>query len=446
MSALARYFIIENKNVAGYDRVQTDITDSLIELGIDIHFNDDISLIDKKYIDKENTLIIYTPAIPKDHSELNYFKNNNFKIYKRAEILGKIVNAKTGIAVSGTHGKTTISSMITHIFKTSSQGCNAFLGGITKNYNSNFILTENSKNVIVEADEFDRSFLQLFPYAAVISSMDADHLDIYGDKNKLKESFNLFANQVNTDGFVVVKDKISNNIKCNARKITYSLSDTKSDVYASNIRKQENNLYVFDCNYFNQKINNVYLGFPGLHNVENAIAAIAIAKTMGITDSEIINALKSFNGIKRRFDIKINTNDLVFIDDYAHHPEELKSIINSVKEIYTNKKVTGIFQPHLFSRTKDFADEFAKSLNLLDEIILLDIYPAREIPIDGVTSKIIFDKIKNKSKLLINKNELIEIINNKNDLQVLLILGAGDIDKLIKPIKNILIKNYNISE
>ncbi len=444
MSALARFFISENKKVAGYDRVETQITKDLQKLGAKIHFDDNIKVIDKEFLDNKNTLVIYTPAIPNEHSELNYFKNNDFKIYKRAKILGEIANQKKGIAVAGTHGKTTISSMIAHILKISSQGCNAFLGGIVKNYDSNFILTEKSENIVVEADEFDRSFLQLFPYAAVISSIDADHLDIYGDKNELINSFNLFANQVNEKGFIVVKDKIFDKIKSKAQKISYSLNNINADVYAENVKKQENNLYTFDCIYFNEKIKNISLGFPGLHNIENAIAAITVTKMLGVKNNEIYEALKIFSGIKRRFDLQINSDKIVFIDDYAHHPEELKSTITSVKNIYENKKITGIFQPHLYSRTKDFADGFADALAMLDEIILLDIYPARELPIEGVTSKIIFDKIKNKNKKLVNKNDLLNLLKNKNDLKVLVMLGAGDIDQLVEPVKQILIKNYNL--
>ncbi len=440
MSALARFFISENKNVGGYDRIETEITKSLKNIGADIHFVDDVSYINNKFLDKKNTLIIYTPAINKEHTELKYFINNNFTVLKRAEVLGKISNQKKGIAIAGTHGKTTISSMISHILKTSSQGCNAFLGGITKNYKSNFILTPKSENIVVEADEFDHSFLQLYPFAALISSIDADHLDIYGDKKELVKSFNLFANQVNNNGFIVVKDNISDKIKTKTKKITYSLNNLKSDVCAKNIIKQKNKLYTFDCKYFNEEIKNISLGFPALHNVENAIAAIAVTKMLGVKNTDIKLSLKSFLGIKRRFDIQINTKDLVFIDDYAHHPQELKSTITSIKNIYDDKKITGIFQPHLYSRTKDFAVDFAKSLDLLNEIILLDIYPARELPIKGVSSKIIFDKIKNKNKILINKNNLLDFIKQKTDFEVLVTLGAGDIDKLVKPIKNILLK------
>ena len=440
MSALARFFISENKNVGGYDRIETEITKSLKNIGADIHFVDDISYINNKFLDKKNTLVIYTPAVNKEHTELKYFINNNFTVLKRAEVLGKISNQKKGIAIAGTHGKTTISSMISHILKTSSQGCNAFLGGITKNYKSNFILTPKSENIVVEADEFDHSFLQLYPFAALISSIDADHLDIYGDKKELVKSFNLFANQVNNNGFIVVKDNISDKIKTKTKKITYSLNNLKSDVYAKNIIKQKNKLYTFDCKYFNEEIKNISLGFPALHNVENAIAAIAVTKMLGVKNTDIKLSLKSFLGIKRRFDIQINTKDLVFIDDYAHHPQELKSTITSIKNIYDDKKITGIFQPHLYSRTKDFAVDFAKSLDLLNEIILLDIYPARELPIKGVSSKIIFDKIKNKNKILINKNNLLDFIKQKTDFEVLVTLGAGDIDKLVKPIKNILLK------
>jgi UDP-N-acetylmuramate--alanine ligase len=443
MSALARYFKAMGKSVSGYDKTPTKLTDELIAEGINIHFDDDINLIKSEIKNQRSeTLIVYTPAIPSDHSELNYFKENNYTIKKRSEVLGMITASNYTIAVAGTHGKTTTSSLIAHILKVADLDPSAFLGGITQNYNTNLLLSENLKIqnpkskirnlIVVEADEYDRSFLTLHPEVAVITSVDADHLDIYGDKKYMEESYSLFANQVKSK--LILKKSIVDNIHSDKEIITYSANDTTANFYAQNI-EIKNAEYHFEVRTPKGIFNNMILGLAGLHNVENSIASIAVACLMGISEDTIREALKTFRGVKRRFDYQIKTDKLVFIDDYAHHPEELKATINSAKEMYPSKKITGIFQPHLFSRTRDFADDFAKSLDLLDECILMEIYPARELPIAGVNSKMLLDKMKLSNKSICQKNDLLEKVSRLK-LDVLLTLGAGDIDTIVEPLKN----------
>jgi UDP-N-acetylmuramate--alanine ligase len=434
MSAIARFFNALGKNVAGYDKVSKPLTTELINEGIKIHFDDNISNIPENFKNKENTLVIYTPAIPKNLKEYNFFLQNDFVIKKRSEVLGMLSREQKCLAVAGTHGKTTITTMISHFMRQSRMGCNAFMGGISKNYKTNFLADKDSKYIVAEADEFDKSFLQLNPQKAVISAVDADHLDIYSDKDDLKNSFRGFVNQINSGGKLVIKEGLDFDIpkRTDIEVYTYSLNQN-SDFRSENIRI-ENGLYVFDFVGIKGRINNLKLGLPGLLNVENAIAAIALANLSGVHNDEIFNSISQFKGIERRFDYQINRDDLVYIDDYAHHPEELKASINSVKELFKNKKITGIFQPHLYSRTRDFVDEFAKSLDLLDEVILLDIYPAREEPIPGVSSENIFEKIKNQNKTLCTKSELLGILKNKCP-EVLMTLGAGDIDEFVEPIK-----------
>ncbi len=440
MSAIARYYNTFGKNVAGYDKVSKPLTNELISEGINIHFDDHFENIPVDFRNKENTLIVYTPAIPKDHKELNYFMEKGFEIKKRSEVLGMISQEKKCLAVAGTHGKTTITTIIAHLMRQSRMGCNAFLGGISKNYNTNHLVDKESKYVVVEADEFDRSFLKLNPEKAIITAVDADHLDIYFDEFDLKDSFKQFINQINPGGKLIIKADLDfvtpqrNDIET----YTYSLKG-KSDFRAENIRV-EDGLYVFDFIGLKGRINNLKLGLPGLLNVENAIAAVAMASLSGVHNDEIFNSLGNFKGIRRRFDYQIHREDFVFIDDYAHHPEELKASISSVRELFKDKKLTGIFQPHLYTRTRDFARGFAESLDLLDEIILLDIYPAREEPIPGVSSEIIFNKIKSSNKILCNKVELLELLKNKNP-EILMTLGAGDIDEIVGQIKEIFNKN-----
>lgn len=436
MSAIARFFNTLGKNVAGYDKVSKPLTNDLVEEGINIHFNDSIENILSEYKNKKNTLIVYTPAIPKDNKELNFFIENGFEIKKRSEVLGMLSQEKRCLAVAGTHGKTTITTMLSHLMKQSRMGCNAFLGGISKNYNTNYLVDKDSKYVVVEADEFDRSFMQLSPQKAVITSVDADHLDIYAGEEDIKDTFKQFVGRINSGGKLLMKKGLDFDLpeRNDIEIYTYSLNQD-TDFRAEDIRI-ENGLYVFNFIGVKGKISNLKLGLPGLINVENAIAAIGMATLSGVHNDEIFNSLQKFKGIQRRFDYQIQRDDFVYIDDYAHHPEELKASISSIKELFKGRKVTGIFQPHLYTRTRDFADGFAKSLDLLDEIILLDIYPAREEPIPGISSEIILEKIGNKNKTLCSKNELLELLENKNP-EVLVTLGAGDIDELVEPIKKL---------
>ena len=434
MSAIARYFNMRNIHVSGYDKTRTSLTDQLENEGIQIHFEDNINLIDQKVItpdNKKNTLIIYTPAIPENHAELNYFKSNGYKLMKRSEVLGLITESTYTIAVAGTHGKTTTSCMITHFLTESGYACNAFLGGIASNYNSNVVFSSDSKTTIVEADEYDRSFLTLSPNISVVTSMDADHLDIYGEHDELAKGFQLFVDKLNSDGVLI--NRYGLNLTSSATTFTYGVGDS-GDCRADNIRV-ENGEYVFDIVIKEDRLVDLKIGLPGLHNIENALAAVLVVKELGLSNEEIRHALISFQGVKRRFEYQIKKSNLVFIDDYAHHPEELKACINSVKQLYPNRKITGVFQPHLYSRTRDFADEFARSLELLNDVILLDIYPAREKPIKGVDSEMLLSKIQVTQKMLCSKEELVENLK-KRELEVLLTLGAGDIDKLVEPIKN----------
>ncbi|PXX96813.1 UDP-N-acetylmuramate--L-alanine ligase [Marinifilum breve] len=435
MSAIARYFHSIGKNVFGYDRTSTKLTGELLEEGISITFEDDLDTIPNEFLNKENTLVVFTPAIPKDHQQLSYFKLNSYTIMKRSQVLGLLSDDLNGIGIAGTHGKTTVSTITAHIFNNSKLGCNAFLGGISRNYQSNLLLSKDSPWVILEADEFDRSFLQLHPKIALITSMDADHLDIYGDKSELEKSFQEYAGQIKQDGILVHKKGLHlENIEL--EKYTYSLNEV-ADFYAKNLTLVEG-FYEFDLVYPQGVFKKLKFSYPGKINVENAIGACSVAILGGVKEEEIRSALSSFEGVRRRFDYQIRQDNLVFIDDYAHHPKELKESISSVRDIYPNKKITGVFQPHLYTRTRDFAEGFAESLSLLDEVILLDIYPARELPIAGVNSKMIMKNIT-VPVCICSKEELIGLLEQK-DLEVLLTLGAGDIDKLVEPIKNMLIE------
>ncbi len=444
MSALARYFNAMGKTVAGYDRTTTPLTDELQKEGIEIHFEDDLKLI-PEFVENENPsnlLIIYTPAIPADHEEYNYLQNK-FTLHKRSEVLGYITKNSTTVAIAGTHGKTTTSSIVTHLLKSNGINCSAFLGGIAKNYDTNFLLGEVVKPghvTIVEADEFDRSFLTLFPHIAVISSMDADHLDIYGDHKTLIDCYNQFASQVNKDGLLIHKKGLP--ITANNSNILQYAIDEDAQVMANNIRI-ENREYVFDYSGPSNTIKGLQLGLPGRHNVENAVAAITVALQFKLSYQQIASALKSYTGVKRRFDFRIKTGDVVYIDDYAHHPAEIEAAIQSVKELYPDRTITVVFQPHLYSRTRDFAEGFAKSLSLPNETILLPIYPARELPIKGVDSGMILSKLTNQN-MLCNKEELCEILKNKN-IEVVMTLGAGDIDQLVEPITNMLTEKFNLN-
>ena len=424
MSALANYFKSNGKNVAGYDKVSTEITKSLQNIGIEIHFEDSVDLISLAFHNPQNTLVVYTPAVSKNHSELNYFLENNFKVLKRSEILGEITKNTKCLAVAGTHGKTTTSTILGHILKEANVNATSFLGGISENYNSNLILGGNEISV-VEADEFDRSFLKLSPNIACITSMDADHLDIYGDHSELEKSFKEFAAKV-SDTLIVRKGLPLDGL-------TYGINED-ADYDAKNLKIEEG-AYLFDVQTPSEYIKNVKINLPGKHNVLNAVAALAMANSFGIPLQVIAKALLTFKGIRRRFSYKIKTKNLVLIDDYAHHPTEINAVVDSVKEMYPTKKVLGIFQPHLYSRTKDFGDDFAKSLGRFDELILLDIYPARELPIEGITSNWLLSKISLENKIISSKEKLVENIL-KSKAQIKVIIGAGDIGEFVDIIKN----------
>ena len=433
MSAIARYFKAIGKNVYGYDKTQTLLTSELEKEKIGIVFTDGVDKIPEVYLKKNETLVVYTPAIPSNHEQLSFFQKEGFLLMKRAQVLGFLSDPLNGIGIAGTHGKTTVSSLTAHIFKSSALNCNAFLGGISRNYNTNLLLSTTSPWVVIEADEFDRSFLQLHPQVAVVTSMDPDHLDIYGKKEELEKTFHDYVSQIKKGGHLVYKKGLPLNPK-DINLYSYAL-DEEADFYAKNLTLVKG-LYQFDLVHPNGCIKGLKLSYPGRINVENAIAASAVALICGVTQDELQLALNSFMGVRRRFDYRIKSEDLVYIDDYAHHPKELRESITSVKAIYPDKKITGIFQPHLYTRTRDFSVGFAESLDLLDEIILLDIYPARELPIEGVNSKLILNKMKKKGKVL-SKKDLIEQIEQYK-IEVLLTLGAGDIDKIVEPLENIM--------
>lgn len=428
MSALARYFVAYKKQVAGYDKTKTEITEALETLGIKIHFEDDVKNIEPRYLDPDSTLVVYTPAIPKDHKEFNYFKNNGFEILKRSTVLGEITKNTFCFAIAGTHGKTTTTSILGHLLNKCGIEVTAFLGGISQNYNSNLILKGN-KVTVVEADEFDRSFLTLSPDMACITSMDADHLDIYGEAEELQKSFIEFSKKIKPNGKLFIKHGLP------LKGITYGI-DTKADYSAINI-KIIDGTYVFDVKTPSTILYNFKFNLPGRHNLSNALIALAMTVEYGIPQQQLAEALASYQGVKRRFTYHIKTDSLVFIDDYAHHPQEINAVHQAIREMYPNKKVLAIFQPHLFSRTRDFGDDFAKSLSQFDEIILLEIYPARELPLEGITSKWLLDKIENRNKKLIQKSELISKIKDSN-AQIIITIGAGDIGEEVKHIKNAL--------
>jgi len=440
MSALARYFHSKKVAVSGYDKTPTTLTDELMAEGIAVHFTDDISQIDRVFLDRpEETLIVRTPAVPKDHSELRYFEEKGFAVMKRSEVLGMITRNSFTIAVAGTHGKTTTSSMIAHILKHSGADCTAFLGGVTKNYNTNLLLPSDPKNnyVVVEADEYDRSFLTLHPDIAIITSMDADHLDIYGNAGYMQESYRMFASQVKEGGTLIYKKGLPLQ-ETASHSLSYSL-EPGTDFSGGNIG-MENHRFRFDWTGSGKTISNLSGDMPGRHNIENAVAALAAVSLLNIPESKMAAGYNTFTGVKRRFDYRMKSPGLVYIDDYAHHPEELKACILAARELYPGWHLCGIFQPHLYSRTRDFVDGFASSLSLLDELILLDIYPARELPMEGVTSKIIFDKVTLENKILCSKDAVTGLLKDKSR-GVVLTLGAGDIDQLVEPVQKLLENN-----
>lgn len=443
MSNLARYFLSQGKIVAGYDRVETPLTTSLSEEGAQIHYEDDSSLIPSQFRDKENTLVIYTPAIPASHLEYNWFLDQGFEMMKRAQVLGIITKSSDAICVAGTHGKTTVSSMIAHLLRQSKIDCNAFLGGILKNYGTNLLLSDKSNITVIEADEYDRSFHWLQPCIAVITSADPDHLDIYGTPDAYRESFEHFTTLIRDEGYLLIRHGVPMTPKVQDGVKVFTYSESEGDFFAKNIRVQNGEI-IFDFVSKEIEIDNINLGVPLRINIENAVVAIAVAIISGVSVEEIKSGIESFRGPKRRFDFLLKEDNIVFIDDYAHHPNELKASIMSIRELYPDKKVVGVFQPHLFSRTRDFSKEFAESLSLLENVVLLDIYPAREEPIEGVTSKIIYDEITSKQKSLIKKEDLIEYLESI-DSDVIVTLGAGDIDKQLLDIREMLIKKYSLS-
>ena len=439
MSALARCFNMRGVKVSGYDKTETALTKKLVQEGIQIHYEDDVNLLDKNA-----DVVVYTPAIPSSHKELNYFKENNYTLLKRSDVLGLLTNDTFNICVAGTHGKTTTSAMIAHILKHSGFGCNAYLGGIAANYDTNYLVSSHKVSV-VEADEYDRSFLKLQPDVAIITAMDADHLDIYGTAENMEDAFIEFSTKIKSNGCLIIKHglKRGDDFKINDT-CTYSLNDKDANIHVENLQIN-NGAYEFDVvnNYWT--IKDVVLNMGGLHNIENVIAAIGVAKYLKIDDEKIKLAVASFSGVKRRFEYIIKSSELVMIDDYAHHPEELRALITGAKELFPQKKCIVIFQPHLFSRTKDLADGFAEVLSLADEIILMPIYPARELPIEGVTSELILNKMKSSNVKILNKDELLEYLNiikvlpSEGFKEALIITaGAGDIDALVQPIKRII--------
>jgi len=417
MSALARYFKFIGKEVAGYDKTETPLTKELVDSGIAVHYKDDRNLIAKNYLNAINTLVVYTPAIPKAHTEFNYFIDNNFTVKKRSEVLGIVTQDTFCFAVAGTHGKTTTSSILAHLLKESGTSITAFLGGISEDFNSNFLL-EGKDYSVVEADEFDRSFLQLSPDVACITSMDADHLDIYGTSDEIEKSFKDFSKKIKPNGKLFIRNGLPLN------GITYGIEDN-SDYCIRNL-KIEHGAYIFDLETPEETLKGVTFNKPGKHNLLNGLVAFAMAIQIGSPSNRLAKALATFKGVQRRFSYKIKEDNFVFIDDYAHHPTEINAVYDAVEEMHPNKKVLAIFQPHLFSRTKDFIEDFATSLAQFDAILLLDIYPAREKPMAGVTSKWLLDKIKNDNKKIVAKSELITEIK-KNNPEVLITMGAGDI-------------------
>ena len=436
MSAIARYFKFKGYNVSGYDRTPSELTAELEKEGIPVHYEDNTEYIPA---DASDTLVIYTPAIPHDMGELVHVREHGYKVLKRSMVLGEITDGQRCLAVAGTHGKTTTSTLLAHIFDSSGEGCSAFLGGISKNTGSN-LMTSGNDVVVAEADEFDRSFLQLHPEIAVITAMDADHLDIYSDLTHVKEAFRAFASQVS--GTVIKKYGLEIGPEdTGARIMTYSFDDIRADFHAERIRKDGCGYFTFDLVHPGGTVADCRTGIPGWVNVENGIAASAIALTYGLAPEKIREALGTFSGVRRRFDIHYNRPGHAYIDDYAHHPAEIAAAISSIRDIFPGRKLTAVFQPHLYTRTRDFAAEFAAALDQADRLILLDIYPAREEPIPGVTSEIIFDKVRSAEKALIRKEELMDTLE-KEDIDIIATFGAGNIDRFIGPVTGMMERRY----
>lgn len=437
MSALVRYFLSKGKKVAGYDRTPSELTQKLNEEGAAIHYEENTALIPDDFKQPETTLIIYTPAIPANHQELTYFRENGFEIQKRAQVLGMLTRTERGMCVAGTHGKTTTSTMAAHLLHQSHVTCNAFLGGISKNYGTNLLLSDKSDLVVIEADEFDRSFHWLTPYATVITATDSDHLDIYGTHEAYVESFRKYTSLIRPDGYLIIKKGIDLQPDVQPGVTVYTYSNDEGDFHAENIRIANGEI-TFDFISPLGNIADIRLGVPVYVNIENGVAAMALAQIGGATAEEIRTAMATFQGVDRRFDFKIKNDRIVLLSDYAHHPAEIRQSVTSIRTLYPDKKITAIFQPHLYTRTRDFYKEFADSLSLLDEVILLDIYPAREQPIPGITSQLIYDNLRpGIEKYLCKKEDLLDLLKNKH-LEVLITLGAGDIDNYIPQISELL--------
>lgn len=437
MSALVRYFLSKGKAVGGYDRTASALTEKLRQEGADIHYEDNVALIPEVFLNPETTLIVYTPAIPAEHKELTYFREHNFEIQKRAQVLGMITQTERGLCVAGTHGKTTTSTMAAFLLDNSHVKCNAFLGGISKNYGTNLLVSDQSDFVVIEADEFDRSFHWLTPYATVITATDSDHLDIYGTHEAYLESFRKYTSLIRPDGYLIIKKGIDLQPDVKEGVTVYTYSDKEGDFHAENIRIGNGEIF-FDFISPLGNIKDVQLGVPVYVNIENGIAAMALAQIGEATAEEIKAAMPQFKGVDRRFDFKLKNDHIVFLSDYAHHPAEIKQSVSSLRMLYPDKKLTAIFQPHLYTRTRDFYKDFADSLSLLDEVILLDIYPARELPIEGVTSKLIYDNLRpGIEKTMCHKEDLIELLKTKK-IEVLITLGAGDVDNYVTPIYELL--------
>ncbi len=437
MSALLRYFLSKGYNVGGYDKTPSELTDKLIEEGAQIHYEEDVDMIPECFKQQETTLVVYTPAIPADHKELVYFQSNGFEIQKRAQVLGFLTQAHKGLCVAGTHGKTTTSTMCAHLMHQSHLDCNAFLGGISKNYGTNYILSEESDYVVIEADEFDRSFHWLRPYMTVITATDPDHLDIYGTKEAYLESFRKYTTLIQPGGALIIHKGLEMTADVQEGVTVYEYSREEGDFHAENIRIGNGEIF-FD--YVSPKgiIKDVQLGVPVSINIENGIAAMALAQLSGATDEELCEGMKTFGGVDRRFDFKIKNDKVTFLSDYGHHPKEIEQSVKSIRELYQDKKIAAIFQPHLYTRTRDFYKDFADSLSLLDVVYLCDIYPAREQPIPGVTSELIFDNLRpGIEKHLIHKEDILDCVS-KGDFDVLISLGAGDIENYVPQITDIL--------
>lgn len=437
MSALARYFHSLGWEVAGYDKTPSPLTTKLEEEGIAIHFEDLGESIPEQFKQKESTLVVYTPAIPKNHGELNFFQSADFPLLKRSQVLGLLTHHSKGLGVAGTHGKTTTSTLLAHILNESSIKCNAFLGGISSNFNSNLVTSKTADYTVIEADEFDRSFLQLSPFASIITSTDADHLDIYGEASALLDGFQQYANLIHEDGFLLLKAGLKISAKCPV--FTYGVNDKFADYEVYNLRFSEEK-FLIDIRFPTGEWKDIEFGLPGIHNAENALACVALAQKIGLTEAEIRHGLQSFKGVKRRFEYQVKSQNLIYIDDYAHHPTEIKALISSVRMIYPSKKIIGVFQPHLFSRTRDFLDGFAEELSKLDEVILLPIYPAREEPIAGITSDVLLEKINLQHKQLLSPEQALNVFATTME-GVILTIGAGDIDRMVEPLSKIVNAN-----